>query len=579
MKRYKNWIIMIYMAILSSACSDMLDEVPLDMLAPENLFQTVEDVEAVTVGMYQGLATRNEGCWSMAAPVNGWGIMGTDIWAPRMSDDGERSRFGRYLLSSAEDQVREFWSFMYSTINRANLILDKVPGMEIDENLKNRYLAEAYFVRSFCYMDLVQFYGGVPLRKKPAESIQDELGLPRSTEEDTWALVIEGFEFAEQYLPGTTKAGRATKWAAKGLLAKSYLTRGGYPVGNYQESEWFEKAAEKAYEVIEQSNIPLNPTTPGSPNAYKEYGSQFLESGENSPESIFEIQFTPGDYGGAWGYRGPNAGSGGWDGDYYYPSAGSTIGCDFALSYDDADIRFAWNISPIRVNNNTRSAVALNAWCPGKFRLESVPPGVFQNGVNAVVLRMADIYLLFAEASNEATGDPNSTAYGMSAYDAINTVRNRAQVDHLNDDYLLKDSPYSGTDLLYGMSLQSFNKSNGNYDGRHVYYTGSLKERFRSAVLMERAWELCFERHRWFDLKRTGNLVEFAGNAHILRNGRLKSATDPIDKSDFANLPSLGSDVWPSAYIQPYNQYIPIPDVEIQLNPEIGPEDQNPTSN
>ena len=168
----------------------------------------------------------------------------------------------------------------------------------------------------------------------------------------------------------------------------------------------------------------------------------------------------------------------------------------------------------------------------------------------------------------------------MSAYEAINIVRERAQVALMDDAYLMKDSPYStDDDLLYGQSFESFDKTNPNYDGRHVYYTGSLKERFASAVLMERGWELCFERHRWFDLKRTGKLIEFAQNTQIAGGGLLNAAAleEPIDKSDFqaGQFPKAGTSEYLPNAIQPHNIYVPIPDVEIQINPELNQEDQN----
>jgi hypothetical protein len=178
-------------------------------------------------------------------------------------------------------------------------------------------------------------------------------------------------------------------------------------------------------------------------------------------------------------------------------------------------------------------------------------------------------------------GDPNDKKYGMSAYDAINVVRNRAQIPLLNDAYLMKDSPYGNADLLYGMSFGSFDKKNSNYDGRHEYYTGSLKERFAAAVLLERAWELCFERHRWFDLKRTGKLLEYSQKAKIVSGGKLSANAiiDPIDKSIWlrdAELPKPSTIVYLPNAIKEHHLYMPIPDVEIELNPALGQAKQNP---
>ncbi|TKG96863.1 RagB/SusD family nutrient uptake outer membrane protein [Puteibacter caeruleilacunae] len=584
MKKIKY--IALVLLIASMSCTDMLDESPKSTLTPDNLFETVDDAKAAAMGMYEGLIVSNEspnGNWGVLFPVYGWGIMGTDIWSISVANKGVQSRFSRYSLSAAESQVRSNWTDSYKVINRANNIIAYVNNISASEETINTFLAEAHFIRALCYMDLVQFYGGVPLRLTPTSDIKEDLGEPRATEEATWAQVFADLEFAEQYLPEVTNPGRATKWAAKGLLAKAYLTRGGYPVGNYQEPEWFDKAAKKAYEVISQSGKGVNPTTQGDAGAFKEYGSQFIVSGENSPESLFELQFQEADYGSGWGYR-TIAGGKRWDntdyGNFYAMYGGSVVGSDFALSFNDDDIRFQWSIGPYGLNPKGRIAKPLTQWMPNKHRWESIPGNAWKSSNNAIVLRMADVYLLFAEAANEATGDPNDSQYGMSAYEAINVVRERAQVPVIDDTYLMKDSPFSSVDLLYGMSFQSFKKSDSNYDGRHVYYTGSLQERFSAAVLMERGWELCFERHRWFDLKRTGKLVDFAQNTQIAAMGKLgKDALfDPIDKSEWLNAsnePKKGNQVWPPSGIQDHNIYIPIPDVEIQINPEMSQADQN----
>jgi hypothetical protein len=98
-------------------------------------------------------------------------------------------------------------------------------------------------------------------------------------------------------------------------------------------------------------------------------------------------------------------------------------------------------------------------------------------------------------------------------------------------------------------------------------------------VLKERSWELCFEKQRWFDLKRTGNLVRVASNASQIDKGRLTDAAlaDPVDKSDFLDLPvATRTHQWLPNGIQSHNIYLPIPNVEIQLNPKLNTADQNP---
>ena len=566
-KQLYTRFLILAMMFLTTYCTNRLEETPLSSLSPDNLFASVNDVNTAITGMYAGYTPY----FATLTPVYGWGEHGTDIWGGISVDQ----KFALYTYTAADAQVLEVWSKLYSIINRANNIIANVPKVAASETDQKRYLAEAYCIRAFCYMDLVQYFGGVPLRIKPTSSIEEALSLSRSTEKETYAQIFSDLEYAEQFLPVKAAVGRVSKWTAKGLLAKAYLTRGGYPVGNYSEPEWFQKAAAKAYEVISGSGIVLNPTTAGSPGAFKQYGSQFLAAGKNSPESLFEIQFMDPDYGSAWGWRSINGGlnmDNSTYGSYYNMWGGGVIGSDFALSYNDDDIRFQWSIGPYTTNATARLASICNGWGPYKYRWTSRPGNVWNSPIDHIVLRMADVYLIYAEACNEATGDPNNSSLGMSAYAAINVVRKRAQVTLMDDAYLLKDSPFATPELLYNMSLKSFDKTNPNYNKRHVYYTGTPKERFRAAVLMERGWELMMERHRWFDLKRTGKLVEFCKNTHILEGGQLAPAAlvDPVDKSNFLNvasLPKLGVRVWPSANIQPYQNYMPIPNTEININP------------
>jgi len=581
---------LILLVLLSTSCTNMLQEEPISSLSSEIIFTNIRDANTAITGMYAGFVPY----FATLTPVNGWGECGTDIMQGNSADQAQK--FQKYTYTSADADVLKVWSSLYSIINRANNIIYNVPKIEGTDNEKNALIGEAMCVRAYCYMDLVQYFGGVPLRVQPTQSIEDAISKPRATERQTWTQIISDLEFAEQYLPAKApSAGRVTKWTAKGLLAKAYLTRGGYPVGNYAEeadSLWFQKASTKAYEVISQSGISLNPTTPGSATAFKQYGKMFLESGKNSAESLWEIQFKDPDYGSAFGWRGINGGgTNGMDitsnGTYYYQWGGSFLGSDFALSFNDDDIRFQWSVGPYKTTlsggTTTRTAIALNAWAPAKYRWERLPANVWNSAVNYIALRMADIYLIYAEASNEATSDPNNSTLGTSAYGAINMVRSRAQVSALDDAYLMKNSPYTTTDLMHNISFQSFDKTNTNYDKRHVYYTGTLKERFRAAVLMERAWEFVGERHRWFDLKRTGKLVEFCKNTHTFASGGVLASTavaDPVDKSNFTGLIKSTmlspTSTWTAAVISDHQLYMPIPDTEININPAIGKENQNP---
>ena len=128
----------------------MLDETPLSSLSADNLFQTETDANAAVIGMYShvGSAGRH---WNINVPVYGWGVMGTDTW--ERVGASIQTKFTKYALTPADGQVKEVWAGLYSVINNANNIIALTPNIDASEEVKNRYMAEAYFLRAFSYMD------------------------------------------------------------------------------------------------------------------------------------------------------------------------------------------------------------------------------------------------------------------------------------------------------------------------------------------------------------------------------------------------------------------------------------------
>ncbi|MCB9264284.1 MAG: RagB/SusD family nutrient uptake outer membrane protein [Lewinellaceae bacterium] len=123
-------------------------------------------------------------------------------------------------------RIGDLWGRMYTAINRANAVLDNVPDIEMDGALKTRILAEARFLRANTYFELVRGWGPVPLRLTETKGV-DEVGAPRASEDEVYAQIISDAQAAAQDLPDVSPEGpgRASRWAAKMLLAQVYLTR------------------------------------------------------------------------------------------------------------------------------------------------------------------------------------------------------------------------------------------------------------------------------------------------------------------------------------------------------------------
>lgn len=478
-------MILIYLTIIIfSSCENMLDEVPKSFVSRANYYQNEADAQGAIAGAYYSLQTDFFGITNyLMTELHGDFLSGRGSQAPI-------SNFDKVLDQSNIGRCAGNWKLFYSTINRANAVLDNVPNItDINANIQTQILAEAHFLRAMAYFELVRGWGPVPL--KTTESVDiSALEAPRAPENQVYELIIQDCLTAESGLGEVgANTGRASKWAAKMLLAHVYLT-----------IEEFDKAAEKALDVI--NNGPFSLVKVEQPDDFykifaSETHSEDIMSIHHSETTISQIPIylhrgycPPINYA-AWGYFA------------WLPDMNSFIGD----SWDDNDLRKSFNLYTEYQNDE-------GEWIP----LPSSSPVLFKKFVSNMdgicvysvpVYRFTEAFLFYAEASCMAEGSPSSQALEM-----LNKIKRRA--------YGFDPEVASSVDYPSGMS----------------------KEDFRNAVLQERAYEFLIERRRWFDLKRTGKVKEaFAAAGKTILDERL---------------------LWP------------IPEDEINNNPAINQEDQNP---
>jgi len=217
----------IFSALLFHGCEKFLDIDPQGQLTQEAFPVTEADALLATNAVY---ATLRE--WH----YNSGGYPILDI----MSDDAHRgsnpndqiSTLGPYDsfdFTPAQDGLDRWWNELYKGVKRTNVVIDLVPGIAMDPELRDRYVAEASFIRGLLYFDLVRAWSGVQI----VTSTEPVPNLPRSTADQVYARIIEDLENAIKYLPekseyNSANAGRATKGAANSLLAKVFLFKGDY---------------------------------------------------------------------------------------------------------------------------------------------------------------------------------------------------------------------------------------------------------------------------------------------------------------------------------------------------------------
>lgn len=193
---------------------------------------------------------------------------------------------GQFLIPSTSGPVQWIWRDFYQVINRANQVIDGVSGMDataINADLKNRVLGQAYFLRGLAYYNLAITYKIVPVltSSKVTPFNTDELP-PTATEEVLWNQIFSDLQAAEAALPVSYanvtgpdrgQRGRATKGAAAGLLGKAYLFRKDYAKAGTQFEKFFTGPLKDVYSLM------------------PDYRDNFKDVNENNAESLFEVQF------------------------------------------------------------------------------------------------------------------------------------------------------------------------------------------------------------------------------------------------------------------------------------------------
>ncbi len=398
------------------------------------------------------------------------------------SDDADGKLDAKVQLFNTADITPSFtpygedlWVMNYATIRKANVLLSRIDEVPGDEALKERYKAEALFLRAFSYADLIKTFGGVPLITSVQE-ITDDLEQPRNTYEECVAQILKDCDAAAAVLPAkfTGKdVGRATSSAALALKARTLLYFAS-PLNNpgNDVSRWAD-AANVAKELIDQNEFSL----------YPNYYRLFLDN--NNSEVIFSRQFVKPDIVHPASYMlGMSVGlsDGTWAGfaptqnlvDSYEMTNGKPItdpasGYDPQNPYADRDARMDQTIirngsewKGITVytydgaNATSQTSYGLKKFLDDNLRISSQTYQGQDN--NWIFFRLGEVLLNYAEAQNEAVG-PDA-----SVYEAINRVRNRAGQPNLE--------------------------------------TGLSQAQMREKIKNERRVELVFEEHRFWDVRR-----------------------------------------------------------------------------
>lgn len=281
MKRSISTIILVAVSsMMAVSCMDFLKEDPKTFEQPDNFYNNEAEVRMGVNGIYAG--TR--------LPLNGTGIGGCEVivfnemmcgYSYRTASPFSDLTEVLSLTVSADNGFTAApWGGQYSDINRANKMIDVLEhksDIEISQEKRDVYLGESYFLRAWMYSNLVRYYGPVPLLTAPTTGFNNAQVAP-SSEAVVFGQIIADLEHAETLMenqPWNNEEGRVSKGAVKAYLAKMYLTLAGYPI---RDQSAYQKAYDKAMEVIRSGEFSLYPTYEEARLGYDTNGVEYLFS-------------------------------------------------------------------------------------------------------------------------------------------------------------------------------------------------------------------------------------------------------------------------------------------------------------
>lgn len=538
--------------ILFTQCKkDYLDRKPLSVLTEGNFYQTPQDAQMALTAAYGALQSPQMfgGAYYYYVDIASDDATFRD---PSFTDHDQTYSFidnFNWNGSTMGGTYSKFWGRSYEGVQRANMVLDRVPNIAMDETERNKILGQARFLRALWYFHLKMMFGEVPLFDKAPTTIE-ETYKPQASLDKINAFIEEDLKKAYEMLPARwdgNDVGRATKWAAQALLGKHYL---------YQQKWTLAKLALK--DVIDNSSKVL----------LNDYNQVFSISNKNNEETIFEIQFKSGQITGQWGGFFIDGGIAGENnfrnvvyGNREFNSLGGFVIAtkDLFNEFEPNDPRLKatlWTVGDTSFVFTDEVKGAAYSWAYHErmgrnLRLPSSKVGEFYNvkkffpgqvgtsaqqkGIdddapnNAILIRLADVKLMYAEALVE-----EAQAVVPEAVTQLNDIRARARKSASALPEWPTSTRYGGNLVAISVNRNSPGKPNTTllapyYAGDTVTYSNFLDD-FRKALVHERRVELAFEGFRYWDLIRWQQIPGHPGRAEAVFMSKVPARSMEDDK-------------------------------------------------
>lgn len=421
--------------VATAGCKKYTEVEPVSQYNVPQAFTDVSTAYTAVVGVYDELQGDN-----------GYGIR-ISMYYPYDTDEGivsgnidnGRRGVGRYQLLLTNSEIANPFRQLYRGLEKANLCIEQIPQMDqytngstTDQAALKRLHGEALVLRAQFLFQLMLNWGDVPAPMIPAYK-QTDLFIPKSNRDSVYDKLIADLAVAKTLLPWRTDAGvrseRITKGVAMALRARMALHRGGYSLRSNGQMErrsdylnYYNIAKQECEELMARRD--QHTLNPNYENIWRNVTSFIYDT---QAEIIWEV-------GAGGGNSNSDSRMGNYDGPNLnnasrYGAGGGGIQMlpNYYYAFDSVDTRRDVTLTHYQVTNSTniKSQRRLGELNTGKYRRDwRVPllPGTVLNvGYNWVMIRFADVLLMYAEAANEINNGPTPEAIA-----AFEEVRKRA---------------------------------------------------------------------------------------------------------------------------------------------------------
>ncbi len=475
MKRILNKIAysVVVTAVAMTSCKS-LDVDPTGFYSGENFYNSIEEANSALFYAYDGLTYNT---YTQSAMY--FGDLASDNCNVKLSEGADAVAIVNWDVTSQNNILLNLYRSLYITINRANAVIENVPGKGFDQTAADQLVGEAYFLRAWSHFSAVKMFGLVPLQRSLIDKL-DETNANLATDlNEAYTFIIEDLTKAIELLQINRIMGRADKVAAQALLAKVYLFAASakessvpkYDAITQDVDALYALAAEYAgYVLFDQSTYGHDTSLT---NIYD------VEAFEVCPEHIFTISFDrsgiqEGDYSALSKYYIP------WiaGGTIYIQNVDGTVipthdgwsvmetAPELLLAYGENDLRRQeLMVRDIYDADGVKTGSVSTGEVLYEFTRKFIDPEFEgdKTSTRPYLLRYSDIQLVYAEATADAEGLAQ-----------LNQIRTRAGLTAISDSE----------------------------------FAALSKSDFRDAVVDERQKELAFEWDRLWDLRRKNIVSE-----------------------------------------------------------------------